>query len=75
MVERMKELDMEGDIFWHWKRMGAYTDQSKYLGIKYAYQPFIRNGKTYNWDSPETLAKIPQDEINNNPEIAGQQNP
>jgi starch-binding outer membrane protein, SusD/RagB family len=75
MVERLKELDLEGDVYWHWKRMGAYSDQSKYADVKYAYKPIVRNGQQINWDSSKTLAKIPEDEMNRNPDIRGQQNP
>ncbi len=75
MVERLKELDLEGDIYWHWKRMGAYSDQSLYANVNYGYRPFIRNGQQINWDSPQTLAKLPEDEMNRNPDVSGQQNP
>jgi starch-binding outer membrane protein, SusD/RagB family len=75
LVERHKELDMEGEVFYHWKRMGAYSNQAQYSGVKYGYQPFDRNGTLYSWNSPQILAKIPELEMNSNPEISGQQNP
>jgi len=75
LAERLKELSFEGDVYWHWKRMGAYSDPSKYADVNYGYKPLARNGQQIPWDSPQTLAKIPEDEMNRNPEVNGQQNP
>ncbi len=75
LAERLKELNFEGDVYWHWKRMGAYSDPSKYADVNYGYKPLTRNGQQIAWNSPQTLAKIPEDEMNRNPEVNGQQNP
>ncbi len=76
LQERIKEMSLEGDYFHNWKRMGAYnslygpTYPESWLG----YMPFDRDGKSFEWNSQETLAKIPKDEMDRNPNVAGQQN-
>ncbi|MDX1314328.1 MAG: RagB/SusD family nutrient uptake outer membrane protein, partial [Eudoraea sp.] len=68
-IERMKELDMEGDRFYNWKRMGAYNTEVFALYPAVVYSRLERDGTSYDWDSQESLARIPQDEMNGNPAL------
>ncbi len=75
--ERMLELVGEGERFFHWKRMGAYNATVSDIYPESVYAPFSRTDQAdIRWDSPQTLFRLPVNEINRNPDLSeADQNP
>jgi starch-binding outer membrane protein, SusD/RagB family len=74
--ERQRELLMEGDDFWAWKRMGAFnqTKANTYPANEVA--SFTKNGVVLNWNSNKTLLKYHTNDLLLNPLLGvGAQNP
>ncbi|OHX63838.1 RagB/SusD family nutrient uptake outer membrane protein [Flammeovirga pacifica] len=75
--DRALELVGEGERFFNWKRMGAYNETVKSVYPSTVYNSFDRSSvQNIQWNSPETLFRIPLNEIQNNPDLSpGDQNP
>lgn len=74
--ERQREMLLEGDEFWSWKRMGAYNaaNPNTYPAAEVA--PLVRSGVTLNWNSNRTLLKWHIDDLTLNPQLGtAAQNP
>ncbi|ANQ52555.1 RagB/SusD family nutrient uptake outer membrane protein [Flammeovirga sp. MY04] len=75
--DRALELIGEGERFFNWKRMGAYNETVAQVYPESVYKPFDRgNVLEIKWNSPETLYRLPLNEIQNNQDLSNSdQNP
>lgn len=74
--ERQRELLLEGDEFWSWKRMGAFNAANPNIYPAAEVAPFVRSGVTLNWNSNRTLLKWHIDDLTLNPQLGtAAQNP
>jgi starch-binding outer membrane protein, SusD/RagB family len=74
--ERQRELLMEGDDFWSWKRMSAYNAANGNVYPVFQVAPLVRGTQTFNWNSNRTLLKFSVDDLTLNPQLGlGAQNP
>ncbi len=76
-LERMLELVGEGERFFTWKRMGAYNAEISNVYPASLYATYDReDAKDISWDGPNTLLRIPDSEIDRNPDLSqSDQNP
>jgi starch-binding outer membrane protein, SusD/RagB family len=74
--ERQREMLLEGDDFWSWKRMGAYNAVNPNTYPSSEVSDIVKNGVALSWKSNRTLLKFHTNDLLLSPQLGpAAQNP